>query len=69
MHRKYLAGPSASPCPRNRATRYTRDCDKTPISAETVVAHCLTTKEAADKRKWMRRMGLWLKGQEQLLPR
>lgn len=62
-------GPSASLCPQNLHLRYTRDCDKTPISDETVVAHCLTTKEAYDKRKWMKSMGLWLKGQEQLLPR
>lgn len=48
--------------------RYTRDCEQTPISADTVVAHCLTTKNAGDKLKWMKTMGLWLVGREQLAP-
>lgn len=67
MLRKYtLSPPTVS---QTTPPRYTRDCEKTPISADTVVAHCLTTKEAADKLKWMKSMGLWLIGGEKLLPR
>lgn len=40
----------------------------TPLSSETVVAHCLTTKSAVDKLKWMKEMKLWLVDQQVLLP-
>lgn len=46
--------------------RYIRECHKTNISEETVVAHCLTTKKAGDKLSWMKTMGLWLVDMEPL---
>lgn len=46
--------------------RYTRECGRTPISPETVVAHCVAKKIAHEKLKWMKNKGLWLADKETL---
>lgn len=38
---------------------YTRNCDKTPISNATVVAHCRSRKKIGDKISWMKQANLW----------
>lgn len=38
---------------------FTRICDSTPISSETVVAHCRSKKRATAKRSWMKTANLW----------
>ncbi|CAM9494707.1 unnamed protein product, partial [Pylaiella littoralis] len=41
-------------------SKYTRRCGTTPISAETIVAHCLDpTKRANAKTIWMQQQNLW----------
>ena len=44
-------------------TSFTRKCDATPISSETVVAHCFVWGGGARSRTaWMRNMNLWRVG-------
>lgn len=38
---------------------FTRVCDETPVSNDTVVAHCHTEKNAAAKLGWMKDLNLW----------
>lgn len=40
-------------------SRYTRKCSTTPISNETVVAHCVARKNAGAKTSWMQESNLW----------
>lgn len=45
---------------------YTRRCDVTNLSEQTVVAHCLSKKIAGNKVTWMKEEGLWLVEDEPL---
>ena len=39
---------------------FTRKCNRTPISNETVVAHCYTQRKVGNKVSWMQKEHLWL---------
>ena len=45
---------------------FTRHCDKTPISNETVVAHCHSRKFVSRRVSWMEEANLWLVGDNDL---
>lgn len=40
-------------------SKYIRHCDETPISNDTVVAHCRSRKKDGDKLRWMKSAHLW----------
>lgn len=42
--------------------KYTRRCDSSPISDETVIAHCRARKEGGEKESWMVKANVWLVG-------
>ncbi|CAM9107488.1 unnamed protein product, partial [Ectocarpus sp. 13 AM-2016] len=39
--------------------KYTRSCRRTPISVETVVAHCISTEKGEGMATWMKEAHLW----------
>lgn len=40
--------------------KYTRDCDKTPVSDETIVAHCHTWGPVERRISTMKERGVWV---------
>lgn len=47
---------------------YIRHCDQSPISDETVVAHCRSKKEDKDKESWMKGANLWFVNSTSYVP-
>lgn len=39
--------------------KFTRQCDSTPISNDTIVAHCRSKKIPSDKTNWMQEQDIW----------